>query len=83
MSNNLYKIMRGEADLKYKVFREKHGGLRMDYIKKISFQLLQSFCYLKSQNIIHCDIKPENIMTRMNEPDNIRLIDFGSSCNCY
>jgi len=32
----------------------------------------------EKHRIIHCDLKPENIMLL---GDNLRIIDFGSACN--
>jgi len=34
----------------------------------------QPFC------VVHCDIKPENILLRTPQLSSIKLIDFGSSC---
>lgn len=35
---------------------------------------------LKRHSIIHCDLKPENIMLEDSKRPDIKLIDFGSSC---
>ncbi|KAK6200298.1 serine-threonine protein kinase [Scheffersomyces amazonensis] len=60
-------------------------GLSIPIIQKMSCQLLQGLQYLHSFNIIHCDIKPENIMINLpSDPQsndiNVKIIDFGSSC---
>lgn len=40
-------------------------------------QLAEALCYLHSSGFIHCDIKPDNIMTVSGE---LKLIDFSSVC---
>lgn len=35
--------------------------------------------FLKSAGVIHCDIKPENILYRLDQSKGIKLIDFGSA----
>jgi dual specificity tyrosine-phosphorylation-regulated kinase 2/3/4 len=35
---------------------------------------------LNHHKIIHCDIKPENILLRQHNKTGVKLIDFGSSC---
>ncbi len=43
-------------------------------------QLLQSLCFLREHGIIHCDLKPENVLLKQESKSEIKLIDFGSSC---
>ena len=49
-------------------------------LKKISAQLLVALAYMARHEIVHCDIKPENILLRAPGRSAIKLIDFGSSC---
>ncbi|OMJ95641.1 hypothetical protein SteCoe_887 [Stentor coeruleus] len=59
--------------LKNKVLSEKNTA---KYIK----QALESVAYLHSKNIVHRDIKLENLMLESNEPNALlKLIDFGTS----
>lgn len=47
---------------------------------KFAIQILHSLNFLKQNNIVHCDIKPENIMLKDHNKTGIRIIDLGSSC---
>jgi len=35
---------------------------------------------MKEQGVIHCDLKPENIMLWSDKKSEIKVIDLGSSC---
>ena len=35
---------------------------------------------MKEQGVIHCDLKPENIMLKNWDKSGIKVIDLGSSC---
>lgn len=47
---------------------------------KFSIQILHALMFLGQRNIVHCDIKPENIMLKDNFKTGLRVIDLGSSC---
>lgn len=62
-------------------------GLSLKFIKVIAWQVLAALSLLSmpNVNVIHCDLKPENIMlkysaNRSELPTCIKLIDFGSAC---
>ncbi|RHW72342.1 serine/threonine-protein kinase [Trypanosoma brucei equiperdum] len=63
----------------------KHTGYRgvgPRVVRKFAFQLVQALRELeeaKPSPIIHCDIKPENILLKYPNRSSIRLIDFGSA----
>ncbi len=49
-------------------------------LKKITKQVLEALNFIHSLNLIHCDLKPENIVMKSYSRCEIKLIDFGSSC---
>ncbi|KAJ3258584.1 Dual specificity tyrosine-phosphorylation-regulated kinase 1A [Chytriomyces hyalinus] len=72
LSNNLYEVIKAG----------RFAGLSMTWIRKIASQLLTSLQFLRRNDIqvIHCDLKPENIMLRSEKSQSVKVIDFGSSC---
>jgi len=42
--------------------------------------MLQALKFMRDENIIHCDMKPENILLKSKVKSGIKVIDFGSSC---
>lgn len=57
----------------------KQDELRTEDVSRIIFQLLDAVHHCASHNILHRDVKPENVMFLTNMPgSDMRLIDFGS-----
>lgn len=56
-------------------FVELYGYLSGDILQSVVIQLANTLAYLKKKNILHRDIKPDNIL--IDEKNNIKLIDFG------
>lgn len=68
---------------------DKFRGLSLELVKMFAHKILKGLDFLHHNKVIHCDIKPENIMLKlplnytpgMEAPDfQVKLIDFGSSC---
>ena len=70
MSINLYEF------LKLNDFE----GLSLSLVRRFAIQLLYSLKFLKENDVIHCDFKPENILLKDPSKSGIKIIDFGSSC---
>ena len=49
-------------------------------LQKISKQILTALKFVHSLNLIHCDLKPENVLFESYARAEIKVIDFGSSC---
>lgn len=66
-----------ETDLKKYItsFLENGKKITSKMFKHFSLNMLKSLNYLKSQNVIHRDIKPQNFL--INKNGNIVLADFG------
>lgn len=47
---------------------------------KVVKQMLSGICYCHNQNIVHRNLKPENILYQTNKADSpIKIVNFGSS----
>ena len=65
----------------YETVKATHfRGLDMVQIQAIAAQLLAGLQLLYSQSIVHCDLKPENVLMNCRRDNGIKLIDLGSSC---
>ena len=51
-----------------------------EQLRRISFQMLEGLKYMKNRGVIHCDMKPENILFTDQSYQAIKIIDFGASC---
>lgn len=66
----------------YQLLREtSYKGLPLTHIRIFAWQLLSALVLLSlpSIRVIHCDLKPENIMLKSNDKSGIKIVDFGSS----
>lgn len=70
LSINLYDFLK-QGDFK---------GLSISLIRRIGIQILYALNFIQSEDIIHCDLKPENVILKNKNKSGIKVIDFGSSC---
>jgi dual specificity protein kinase YAK1 len=70
LSLNLFELVR------YNKFR----GLSFGLIRTFVHQTLKALTLLHNSGIIHCDIKPENILLTNGASGVVKVIDFGSAC---
>ena len=64
----------GQSLSEYRITKE---GKRLpeEEVKKLALQILDGLGYAHEQNVIHRDIKPQNIM--LSKDGNIKIMDFG------
>lgn len=70
LSLNLYEFIKAN----------EFKGLTDGLVRRFSVQLLTALEYMSQQRIVHCDLKPENVLLISENRSNIKVIDLGSSC---
>ncbi|XP_044740903.1 dual specificity tyrosine-phosphorylation-regulated kinase 2 [Chrysoperla carnea] len=70
LSINLYELIK----------KNKFHGFSLQLVRKFSHSLLQCLDALYKNKIIHCDMKPENVLLKQQGRSGLKVIDFGSSC---
>ena len=63
----------------HEIQRSKNFNFEFKDICLIAIQIIERIQWVHSQKIIHRDIKPDNFLIGLNDPNIIYLIDFGLS----
>ncbi len=58
----------------------KFRGLPLAFVQSTVAQLVDALNVLSEVGVVHCDLKPENVLLEDFGSPKIQLIDFGSSC---
>ena len=69
LGNNLYQLLESNY------FRP----LDPQNVRAFAIQILFSLAFLKQVDVVHSDIKPENILMKQKGKVGIKLVDFGTS----
>lgn len=70
LSINLYELIKANGFV----------GFTTGLIRRFTSQMLMSLSLMRHHRIVHCDLKPENVLLRHPAKSAIKVIDFGSSC---
>ncbi|KAI1305999.1 Dual specificity tyrosine-phosphorylation-regulated kinase 2 [Halotydeus destructor] len=70
LSVNLYELIK----------KNKFQGFSIQLVRRFAYSILRCLEALYSNKIIHCDLKPENVLLKQQGRSGIKVIDFGSSC---
>uniref|UniRef100_A0A914YP18 dual-specificity kinase n=1 Tax=Panagrolaimus superbus TaxID=310955 RepID=A0A914YP18_9BILA len=73
-----FELMEMNMYQRIKLFNFRGFDIRV--VANFARSLLKSLKFIHSKNIIHCDLKPENIMLKKKSISNLKIIDFGCSC---
>ncbi len=57
--------------------RKKNEKIKVNHLLGIFFKIAKVVCQIHKEGIIHCDLKPSNVLIDIGR--NIRIIDFGAS----
>lgn len=60
-------------------FLKKRKSFSLEFIAEIGEKIIETLDKIHKKNVIHCDIKPENILCGLFKETQLYLIDFGLS----
>jgi dual specificity tyrosine-phosphorylation-regulated kinase 2/3/4 len=63
-----------------RTFTSRLQGFSLQLVRKFAHSILFCLDLLHRNRLIHCDLKPENVLLKQHGRSGIKVIDFGSSC---
>ncbi|KAK9701909.1 serine/threonine protein kinase, CMGC, dual-specificity [Basidiobolus ranarum] len=70
LSINLYEFLKSNS----------FQGCSVSLIRRFTVQMLRALSLLNKHHVVHCDLKPENVLLKYPNKSAIKVIDLGSSC---
>ena len=70
LSMNLYELIKAN----------QFAGFSTVLIRRFTSQMLGALVLMRHHRVVHCDLKPENVLLRHPAKSGLKVIDFGSSC---
>jgi cyclin-dependent kinase len=60
-----------------KKYLDSHKPLAFPVIKTLLYQLLRGLAYCHQHNVLHRDLKPQNLLISSTQPPELKIADFG------
>jgi dual specificity tyrosine-phosphorylation-regulated kinase 2/3/4 len=70
LSINLYELIKANGFV----------GFSTLLVRRFANQMLLALSLMRHHRIVHCDLKPENVLLKHPAKSALKVIDFGSSC---
>jgi dual specificity tyrosine-phosphorylation-regulated kinase 2/3/4 len=67
---NLYDVLRSA----------NFAPVALPVVRRYAAQLLEALAVCHAAGVVHCDLKPENVLCADDAKSSVKLIDFGSGC---
>lgn len=64
----------------YQHIKQQKSSIPLDFIQTVAKQMLVALKLMKKHKVIHCDLKPDNILLEDSVSPNCKIIDFGLGC---
>lgn len=73
--NRVYLVFEFVEKTLLDILEAQPNGLDWEYIRKIIYQLVKAIHFMHGYEVVHRDVKPENLL--INSKDELKICDFG------
>jgi dual specificity tyrosine-phosphorylation-regulated kinase 2/3/4 len=70
LGGNLYEVAKAS----------NFAPMPVPLVRRYAWQLVEALCACHAAGVVHCDLKPENVLFADEAKSSVKLIDFGSGC---